>query len=114
MRRNYGEEFSCNAQRFVRIRSSFSGTVSSGTTYYDQCNFPVPMETIPICIRAVSVSATSGVFSAAARADVANIDNYGFTVARTASANSNSASWQSIYSFGSFPWEFSDPVANYN
>ena len=113
VRRSRGDEYVNNALRFVRVRSAFTGPVTSGTTYYDSCKFPIPMESAPICIRAVSVSATAGVFAAATIGDAVGIDAYGFTIARTATESSDSASWSSIYSFAVIPWAFADPFPTY-
>ncbi|MDR0679194.1 MAG: hypothetical protein LBF24_03035 [Puniceicoccales bacterium] len=109
--RSWGSDYINSCQRFARISSAFSGSVSAGEVVYEHCTFVAPMELVPICIRATDESTPVG-FPAAAIADVVNITRFGFTVARTASGDGE-AKWQTIYGFGVLVWTFQDPIANY-
>ncbi|MDR1436341.1 MAG: hypothetical protein LBI39_04015 [Puniceicoccales bacterium] len=111
-RRSYGEEYLNSCVRYVRVRSAFMGPTVAGVTYYDHRQFPIPMASTPLCIRATDEVAPSK-FLASSAEDVLSIDNYGFSVARTASGDGEDASWRTIYGFGVFPWTFSDPIGEY-
>jgi hypothetical protein len=110
--RSWSDEYFNNCQRFVRMRSSFCATVSAGTTAYDHCVFPMPMEQTPICLRGTDV-VTPTAFPAAGRGDIVDLSPYGFTVARVASGNSPSAKWQTLYGFAVIFWDFSDGIGSY-
>jgi hypothetical protein len=110
-RRSWTEEYLANCPRFVRVRSTFCGSVTSGDVVYDHCQFPVPLEVTPVCLRATSEATATG-FGTQATGDVTNLSTHGFTVKRTATSTTASAKWQAIYSFGTPICDFFNGIAS--
>jgi hypothetical protein len=110
--RSWAEEYLQNSQRFLRIRSAFSGPVVAGEIYETHHSFPSPLEGNITSIRGYNETAPVG-FAAANYADAVNVTAYGFTIRRTATEDNAEGKWQALYSFGQILWPFTNIIASY-
>jgi hypothetical protein len=107
-----GEENSRWNQRFQWVEAGFFGPVTAGQVVKQRCTFPNPMEFAPKCLRCEETYTTTA-FPTGTYADVSEITTKGFTLTRTASADSDSGRFRGNYKFGCILFPFSDPIASY-
>jgi hypothetical protein len=99
-------------RRFVRYLVTFDGAVTTGQVISQRLQFPIKMEKIPVCTRAVEQDSAVG-FGSPAVANVTQISDRDFVISRTATSDSGTGHFRTLYSFAACLWTHDNTINNY-
>jgi hypothetical protein len=108
---HYLDQLATN-RRFIRCLATYDGPVTGGQVISQRIQFPVPMEKIPICTRAVEQDSAIG-FGTAVTGNAMQISNRDCLISRTATADSASGHFRTLYSFAACLWTHDNTIGNY-